>query len=76
MSYSVKGDMSPTDLGEICKRIREEHLEMSQEDLAIAVDVKLPTLQAVEQGKGNHVYNTLMKICKKYKLKTACLIKT
>jgi ribosome-binding protein aMBF1 (putative translation factor) len=71
----VKGEHTAKDMGGIIKAIREDHLAMTQEQLAEAIDMKLNTFKSCENGKGNHVSNALRRICEKYELKTVLQVK-
>ena len=74
--YWVSGEMLPRDLGAMIKRIRTELLKLSLEELSKAIDVKADTIKSCEKGNGAHIYNTLMKVCRKFNLKTICQIKS
>jgi DNA-binding XRE family transcriptional regulator len=71
----VEGEYKAEDLGEIIKAVREDYLELNQENCAENIGVKLSTLQQAEKGKGNHVSNVLSRLCDTYKLKTSVIIK-
>ena len=53
-------------LGELCKQKRQSY-EMSQEDLAVALDISRYTIQKFENGK-NATLDTVLKIANHFDL--------
>lgn len=65
----VAADYSTEDVGQIIKHVREDWLELSQDDLAKELGVKASTIDSAE--KGNHNGPSLLsKIVAKYELKS------
>ena len=67
--FWADGSMSKEDMGEIIKLVREDK-GLGQEEFAEEVECTLQILKSSENGKGAHVYGTLIKVCKKYNLET------
>lgn len=67
--YWVEGDFDQTDIGEIIKAIRSEHLDMSQEDFAQALDIKVDNLKKCENGKSLQSPAILKTMINKFDLK-------
>ncbi len=67
--------MSPKDMGEMLKLIREER-EMSVTELAEALKMNKDTVERSEEGRGAHVFAALFKACLKFKYKATIEIKS
>lgn len=67
MPFFVDGDMGKEEMGETISLYRKR-ISMSEEDFAEAIGCSPKILKSAENGKGNHVYGTLMKVCNKFSL--------
>ena len=70
--FWAEGSMDKESMGEIISLVREQ---TPQEDFAKNIGCSLMILKSSEEGKGNHVYGTFMKVCEKYNLTAEMQIK-
>lgn len=67
--FWVEGEFDQKDIGEIIQVIREDHLKISDEELAKAVDVGLDSLKKCEAGESPQSPALLKTILNKFDLK-------
>jgi len=71
--FWAEGSMSKEDMGEVIALFRSRE-GLSQEEFAEAIGCSPQILKSAENGKGNHVYGTLNKVCAKYNLEAKMTI--
>lgn len=71
--FWAEGSMSKEDMGQVISLFRNKKgLDLDEFAEEIGCSVKI--LKSSEDGKGNHVYGTLIKMCEKYNLVTKMII--
>jgi len=74
--YWTEGDLSFEDIGAMVKNIREEHLNLTHEQMAKDLGMKVPTLKNYEKGKMKPAFKLIKDVCERYELEVALRIST
>jgi len=73
--FWAEGGLNSKDTGDIIKMVRDNVLNMSQIELAEAMDTTESSLKKIENGAGVWGFNLLGKICTKYNLEATISVK-
>ena len=65
-----------SELGDLIKLIREEHLDLSLEELSEKIGSKVSTIKSSESGGGAHASTVLKKTCEEFGLNLHIYVST
>ncbi len=74
--YWTDGDLSFKDIGAMVKNIRREHLNLTHEQMAKDLKMKVSTLKNYEKGKMKPAFKLINDVCERYGLEATLRIST